>query len=93
MVHLKFLTWNTAVLFTLLASASKRGEVHALNAAKFHPDRQWLYAILEPHSKFVGKMELQISGASRLSALEIPDLGLSLSTGKELDRLLWPVWV
>jgi hypothetical protein len=45
---MKYVTWKTEFL-TLLAWGSRRGEVHAPNAAKYRPDFEGLHVILEPH--------------------------------------------
>ena len=45
---LKFVTWKTAFLM-LLATGSRRGEVHALDYAKVHPGKKWVDVTLEPH--------------------------------------------
>ena len=90
MADLKYVTWKTAFL-VLLATGSRRGEVHALDYSKVRPEEKWAHIILEPHASFVAKTELRKSGASVLSPVKIPALGPMLGPGQEEDRGLCPV--
>ena len=56
-VDLKYITWKTAFL-ALLATGSRRGEVHALDYSKVCPDKCWTVVILKSHSSFMVKTEL-----------------------------------
>ncbi len=86
----KFLTWKTAFL-TLLASGSRRGEVHALSREKISHDPRWRSIQLSPHGDFVSKTQLRSSGARAFQAISIPALGPSLSPDLKEDRSLCPV--
>ena len=65
----------------LLATGSRRGEVHAFNYAKVHPSKKWTDITLEPHSAFVAKTELKKTGASVFSPVRIPALVPILGPG------------
>ena len=86
---LKYVTWKTAFL-VLLASGSRRGEVHSFDYAKVRHSAKWASVTLEPHAGFVSKTQIRSSGASSFSAVEIPALGPVLDPGSE-DRGLCPV--
>ena len=90
MADMKYVTWKTTFL-VLLATGSRRGEVHALDYSKVRPDQNWTSVVLEPHASFVGKTELRKSGASVLSPVRIPALGPLVGPGHEEDRGLCPV--
>ena len=87
---LKWLTMKT-VFLTLLASGSRRGEIHAIEYASLKHDEQWRYVILKPHDAFVSKTQLRTSGASALESIKIPALGATLTQGLESERFLCPV--
>ena len=87
---MKFVTWKTAFL-TLLASGSRRGEVHSFDYSKVRHSPKWTSVTLEPHSAFVSKTQMRRSGASSLSAVKIPALHPLLGPGSEEDRGLCPV--
>ena len=88
--ELKWVTQKTLFL-TLLASGSRRGEVHALSMANFRHDEQWRWVSLEPHQGFVAKTQLRKSGASVLAPIRIPAPSTTLSPELQEDRALCPV--
>ena len=90
MADIKFVTWKTAFL-VLLATGSRRGEVHAFDYSKVRPGRRWTNIILEPHAEFVAKTELRKSGASVLLPVNIPALGPVLDPCLEEEKGLCPV--
>ena len=90
LAELKYVTWKTAFLI-LLASGSRRGEIHSLDFSKVHHGNNWSSVILEPHVAFVSKTELRRSGSSAFNAIKIPALGPILGPGLERDRGLCPV--
>ena len=90
MADMKFVTWKTAFL-VLLATGSRRGEVHAFDYTKVRPSKKWTDVTLEPHASFVSKTELRKSGASILAPVNIPALSPNLGPGLEKDRGLCPV--
>ena len=57
-ILLKFLTWKVAFLL-LLASGSRRSEVHALSHDKIAHGGGWKWVTLEPISSFVAKTQLR----------------------------------
>ena len=73
---LKFVTWKIAFL-VLLATGSRRGEVHAFDYAKVRPSKKWT-DIPEPHAK----TELSKTGASVLAPVRMPALGPILGPGE-----------
>ena len=90
LAEMKYLTWKT-IFLTLLASGSRRGEVHSFDYKKVRPGSKWSCVTLEPHASFVSKIELMRSGASVFSAVKIPGLGPVLGPGLEEDLGLCPV--
>ena len=86
----KFLTWKTAFL-SLLASGSRRGEVHALSREKVAHNPKWKAVQLSPHGDFISKTQLRSSGARTFQSISIPALGPSLSPDLTEDRSLCPV--
>ena len=86
----KLLTLKTAFL-VLLATGSRRSEVHALDYSKVRHGPNWEYVILEPHMDFIAKTELRTAGASQPSSKKIPPLGPTLGPGLEEDLKLCPV--
>lgn len=89
-VTLQHLTWKAAFL-TLLASAGRRGEVHALDYASVQHDPKWKFIILKPHSEFVSKTQLRTHGASKLEAFKIPSLLDFVGPDLQRDKKLCPV--
>ena len=87
---LKWCSLKTFFL-TLLASGSRRGEIHALSMSRFRHDEHWRWVVLEPHQGFVAKTQLRKSGASVLAPIRIPALTPSLSSDLQEDRTLCPV--
>ena len=88
--ELKWCTLKTLFL-TLLASGSRRGEIHAVSMAKFRHDEQWRWVTLEPHQGFVAKTQMRKSGASVLAPIRIPALSSTLAPELQEDRALCPV--
>lgn len=91
-VPLKFLTWK-ALFLTLLASGSRRGEVHALTAASFAHDPKWKYVVMKPHEKFVSKTQTRTRGAARLDSVTIKSLADFVGPDLQKDMKLCPVRV
>ena len=90
LAELKYVTWKT-IFLVLLASGSRRGEIHSLDHSKVRPSLNWSAVTLEPHASFVSKTQIRTSGASCFSAIRIPALGPLLEPGMEEDRGLCPV--
>jgi integrase len=89
-VSLKLLTLKT-VFLTLLASGSRRGEIHALSGSQISHDKGWTYISIRPVPGFLAKTELRSSGASVFEGIRI--LSLAPFVGSDLpdDRKLCPV--
>ena len=90
LADMKYVTWKTTFL-VLLASGSRRGEVHSLDFKKVRHDSKWSSVTLEPHADFVSKTQIRTAGSSAFSAVYIPALGPVLGPGSEEDRGLCPV--
>ena len=88
--EIKFLTWKTAFL-TLLASGSRRCEVHALSRDKVSHDPRWKKIYLAPHGDFISKTQLRSQGAKAFQGFSIPALAPTLSPDLTEDRTLCPV--
>lgn len=88
-MDLELLTWKTAFLI-LLASGSRRGEIHALThkGVKFH--EQWEWVELKPSPSFISKTQLRSSGSSALQPVFIRALGPICTRGTG-DNTLCPV--
>ena len=69
----KFLVWKVFFL-TLLASGSRRGELHAITAKDVQHDDKWKSVSLFPHPGFILKTQLRTKGARSLQKLVIPAL-------------------
>ena len=90
LAEMKYLTWKTTFL-VLLASGSRRGEVHSFDFKKVRHGSKWSSVTLEPHASFVSKTQIRTAGASSFSAVKIPALGPLLEPGADEDRGLCPV--
>ena len=90
LAELKYVTWKTMFL-VLLASGSRRGEIHSLDYSKVRPSKNWTSITLEPHVSFISKTQIRSSGSSCFSAVQIPALGPALEPGSEEDLGLCPV--
>ena len=90
LADMKYVTWKTAFL-VLLASGSRRGEVHSFDFKKVRHDSKWSFVTLEPHVAFVSKTQLRTVGASSFSAVRLPALGPVLDSESVEDRGLCPV--
>ena len=90
LADMKYVTWKTTFL-VLLASGSRRGEVHSFDFKKVRHASKWTSVTLEPHASFVSKTQLRSVGASSFSAVTIPALGPLLGPGSEEERGLCPV--
>ena len=87
---LKLLTLKT-VFLTMLASGSRRGEVHALSAATLKCDPSWRWITLKPVPEFLAKTELRSLGASAFDGVTLQSLSAFVGRDLPNDRKLCPV--
>ena len=90
LVPLQLLTWKT-VFLTLLASAGRRGEVHALDYKLVRHSKDWKTITLEPHSDFISKTHVRSGGAQRLDQFTIHTIADFAGPDLDKDRKLCPV--
>jgi len=86
---LNLLTWKVAFLL-LLATGSRRGEVHAMSYARFEHHHHWKSVTLQVIPSFIAKTQLRTSGGAALKPISIPAL-TSLGPDMKEDRSLCPV--
>jgi len=89
-ISLKLLSFKTLFLL-LLASGSRRGEIHALDFQRMSHAVDWSSVVLYPKLDFIAKTQLKAKGASALQPIKIPSLSRTLSHDLETDRKACPV--
>ena len=87
---LKFLTWKTVFLL-LLASGSRRSEIHALSGSEISHAPDWKYVSVKPIPGFLSKTALRSSGATVFEGIRIRALSTILGPDLPDDRKLCPV--
>ena len=87
---LKLLTFKTVMLIAL-ASASRRGEIHALDVKLITQMENWKYVKLAPNPKFLAKNFDYATGNRNFEGFVIESLKHRLGPGLEQDALLCPV--
>jgi integrase len=87
---LKFLTWK-CVFLLLLASGSRRSEIHALSGSEISHAPDWKYVSLKPIPGFLSKTALRSSGASVFEGIRIRALSTVIGPDLPDDRKLCPV--
>lgn len=88
--NLKWVTLKTVFLIAL-ASAKRRGELHAIRFSTFSRKEDWSSVTLRPDAKFVSKTELAGRGQFALKPIVIQAIKLAEGHDKETDRKLCPV--
>jgi len=89
-IPLNLLTWKTTFLL-LLASGSRRSEIHALNFKKIEHKEGWKSITLHVIPSFVAKCQLKGKGASAFKPLNIPALSTVVTPEMKEERALCPV--
>ena len=89
-IDLKLLTYKT-VFLTLLASGSRRGEIHALDFHSVTHPPNWESVTISPVPGFVSKTQRRDSGASAFSQISIPALSKFTGTDLPEGKFLCPV--
>ena len=89
-VPLKLLTLKT-VFLTLLASGSRRGEIHALSGSQISHDKQWTYISLRPVPGFLSKTALSKTGGTFFDGIRIKSLAAFVGPDLPVDGKLCPV--
>ena len=87
---LKWLTLKT-VFLVALASAKRRGELHAIRYSTFSRREDWSSVTLRPDSRFISKTELAGRGQHALKPIVIQAIKSADGHNKEEDRKLCPV--
>jgi hypothetical protein len=90
LVPLQLLTWKT-IFLTLLASAGRRGEVHAVAHNSVRHSEDWKTITLQPHMEFMSRTHVRSGGAQRLDHFTIHTISDIAGPDLEQDRRLCPV--